>query len=107
MYVKSTCKSLVENPPFLIKSFQLHDTYNYVSTRIFYFKNRIMEITNLIDLFAILVYSWKHFSIGWSFVEYSQHQQCLQVEHPIILVNNVKLVSTKGPFSNFLASKVI
>ncbi len=30
-------ETLVENPPFLTKSFQLHDICNYVSTRFFNF----------------------------------------------------------------------
>jgi hypothetical protein len=32
-------------------------------------------------------------------IEYCQYQQCLQVEHPTMLINNVKHVSTKEPFS--------
>jgi len=39
-------KTLVENPPFLPKNFQLNVIYNYVATRIFKFLNRIMAITN-------------------------------------------------------------
>jgi hypothetical protein len=41
-----TCHKLVEHPPFLTKSFQLHDIYNYVSTRFFKFLDKIMTITN-------------------------------------------------------------
>jgi hypothetical protein len=59
-----------------------------------------MAITNYADSSFILVCSWKHFLIGWSFVKYSWHQQCLQVEHPT-MVNNVKHVSTKGPFLKY------
>jgi hypothetical protein len=36
--------ALVENPPFLTKSFQLHDICNYVST--WFFKLLIMAIAN-------------------------------------------------------------
>jgi len=57
-----------------------------------------MAITNEVDLFTILVYSWKNNSTVWSFAEYSRHQQCFQVELPTMLVNNVKHVSTKGSF---------
>ncbi len=61
-----------------------------------------MTITNYVNLSTILVYSWKHFSFGWSFVEYSRHQQCLQiVECPTMLVNSVKHISIKGPFSKY------
>jgi hypothetical protein len=35
LHLKSLMHSLVENPPFLTKSFQLHDICNYVSTRFF------------------------------------------------------------------------
>jgi len=38
--------SLVENPPFLSKSFQLHDICNYVSIGFLKKFNRIMAITN-------------------------------------------------------------
>jgi hypothetical protein len=38
--------ALVENPPFLTKSFQLHDICNYVSTRFLKNLNKIMAITN-------------------------------------------------------------
>jgi hypothetical protein len=38
--------TLVEKPPFLTKSFQLHDICNYVSIGIFEFLNKIMAITN-------------------------------------------------------------
>jgi hypothetical protein len=58
-------------------------------------KNFICECV----LITILVYSSKHFSIRWSITEYSWRQQCLQVEHPTMLINNVKHVSTKKPFS--------
>jgi len=39
-------ETLIENPIFLTKNFQLNDICNYVSTRFFYFLNKIMEITN-------------------------------------------------------------
>jgi hypothetical protein len=91
--------TLVENPPFLTKSFELHDICNYVSTIFLILKN--IENYQLIDLFTILVYSWKHFSIAWSFAKYSQHRQCLQVELPTMLVNNVNHVSTKGSFLKY------
>ncbi len=94
-------QALVEKPPFLSKSFQLNDICNYVLTRFLKKLNKIMTITNYVDLFTILVYSWKHFSTTWSFVEYSQHQQCFQVELPIMLVNNVKHVSTKWSFLKY------
>jgi len=41
------------------------------------------------------------FSTTMSFVEYSWHQQCLQVEFLVMLVNNVKHVSTKGSFLKY------
>jgi len=67
-----------------------------------------MAITNYFDLFTILVYSCKHFSTQWSFAEYSQRQQCFQVEFPTMLINNVKHVSTNGTiFEIFLTCKVL
>jgi hypothetical protein len=43
---KNNLVTLVENPPFLTKSFQLHDICNYVSTGFLKNLNRIMAITN-------------------------------------------------------------
>jgi hypothetical protein len=93
--------TLVENLPFLTKSFQLHDICNYVSIGFFNFKIKLWKLSIKLFLFTILVYSWKHFSTTWSFAEYSQHWQCLQVELLTMLVNNLKHVSIKGSFLKY------
>jgi hypothetical protein len=41
------------------------------------------------------------FQLGGHIAEYSCHQQCLQVELPTMLVNNVKHVSTEESFLKY------
>jgi hypothetical protein len=107
---KTKCKTLIQitlvkNHFFLTKKFSIAHHLQLCYKWIFFkFRNKIMTITNKINSYIIKVYSWKHFSIGWSFVEYSWNQQCFQVEHPTMfgmLGNNVKHVSTKGLFLEY------
>jgi hypothetical protein len=77
----------------------------WFATIMFKFLNLIMAITNEVNSSTKLVYSWMQFSTRWCFVEYSieysWHQQCLQVEMPTTLVNNEKHVLNKRLFLEY------
>jgi hypothetical protein len=55
------------------------------------FKIKLWQLPiKLIHLLYWYIIVQKKFSTRWSFAKCSQHQQCFQVEHSTMLVNNMK-----------------